>query len=59
MVTVGVTRGRRDLAANCGWLVASAWSASFLVLPVLFEVAIGSVLVTTGRPPPAAFRPSC
>jgi hypothetical protein len=37
---VGVTRGRRDLAASGGWLVA-AGLGTFLVFAVFFEVVIG------------------
>jgi hypothetical protein len=37
---VGVLRGRRDLAASGGWLIA-AGLAAFLVLAVVFEVVIG------------------
>jgi hypothetical protein len=37
---VGVTRGRRDLAASGGWLVA-AGLAAFLGLAVFFEIIIG------------------
>ena len=37
---VGVTRGRRDLAASGGWLIAAGLGA-FLVLAVFFEVVIG------------------
>ena len=37
---VGVTRGRRDLAAGGGWLIA-AGLAAFLAFAVFFEVLIG------------------
>jgi hypothetical protein len=37
---VGVTRGRRDLAASGGWLIAAGLGA-FLVFAVFFEVVIG------------------
>jgi hypothetical protein len=37
---VGITRGRRDLAAGGGWLIA-AGLAAFLVFVVLFEAVIG------------------
>jgi hypothetical protein len=37
---VGVVRGRSDLAASGGWLVA-AGLAGFLVLAVVFEVVVG------------------
>jgi hypothetical protein len=37
---VGVRRGRRDLAASGGWLIA-AGLAAFLVFAVFFEVVIG------------------
>jgi hypothetical protein len=37
---VGVVRGRRDLAASGGWLIA-AGLAGFLVFAVFFEVVIG------------------
>jgi hypothetical protein len=37
---VGVVRGRRDLAASGGWLIA-AGLVGFLVLAVVFEVVVG------------------
>jgi hypothetical protein len=37
---VGVVRGRSDLAASGGWLIA-AGLAGFLVLAVVFEVVVG------------------
>jgi hypothetical protein len=37
---VGITRGRRDLAAGGGWMIAIGLAA-FLALAVLFEVVIG------------------
>jgi hypothetical protein len=37
---VGVVRGRRDLAASGGWLIA-AGLVGFLVLSVFFEVVVG------------------
>jgi hypothetical protein len=37
---VGVRRGRRDLAASGGWLIAAGLGA-FLVFAVFFEVVIG------------------
>jgi hypothetical protein len=48
---VGVTRGRRDLAAGGGWLIA-AGLAAFLAFAVLFEVVIG----LDGRRPGGAGR---
>jgi hypothetical protein len=37
---VGVTRGRRDLVASGGWMIAAGWAASW-VLAVPFEAVIG------------------
>ena len=37
---VGVVRGRRELAASGGWLIAVGL-AGFLVLAVVFEVVVG------------------
>ena len=48
---VGVVRGRVDLAASGGWLVAAGLVA-FLVLAVLFEVVVG----IGGRPVGSASR---
>jgi hypothetical protein len=48
---VGITRGRRDLAAGGGWLIA-AGLAAFLVFVVLFEAVIG----LGGRSPGGAGR---
>jgi hypothetical protein len=48
---VGVVRGRGDLAASGGWLVAAGLVA-FLVLAVLFEVVVG----IGGRPVGSASR---
>jgi hypothetical protein len=48
---VGITRGRRDLAAGGGWLIA-AGLAAFLGFVVLFEAVIG----LGGRSPGGASR---
>jgi hypothetical protein len=47
----GITRGRRDLAAGGGWLIATGLAA-FLVFAVLFEAVIG----IGGRSPGGAGR---
>jgi hypothetical protein len=48
---VGVVRGRSDLAASGGWLIAAGLVA-FLVLAVFFEVVVG----IGGRPVGSAGR---
>jgi hypothetical protein len=47
----GITRGRRDLAASGGWLIATGLAA-FLAFAVLFEAVIG----IGGRSPGGAGR---
>jgi hypothetical protein len=49
----GITRGRQDLAAGGGWLIATGL-AGFLTFAVLFEVVIG----IGGRTPGGAGRPT-